>query len=133
VAAELTADLARLEAGCFHAEMLTARMQITEKDVLYVADLANLELTPEERARMVRDLSSILTYISHLNELDTADVPAMAQVSTQYAGPAAELGRGASYAQRDDVLRPSLPHEEALNNAPETDGDFFKVPKVIEK
>ncbi|HEX7287379.1 MAG TPA: Asp-tRNA(Asn)/Glu-tRNA(Gln) amidotransferase subunit GatC [Candidatus Angelobacter sp.] len=103
-------------------------MQITEKDVLYVADLANLELTPEERSRMVRDLSSILTYISHLNELDTANVPPMAQVSTQYAGPAAE-----QYAQRDDVLRPSLPHAEALQNAPETDGDFFKVPKVIEK
>jgi aspartyl-tRNA(Asn)/glutamyl-tRNA(Gln) amidotransferase subunit C len=103
-------------------------MQITEKDVLYVADLANLELTAEERARMVRDLSSILTYISHLNELDTANVPPMAQVSTEYAGTAAER-----YAQRDDVLRPSLPHEEALKNAPETDGNFFKVPKVIEK
>jgi aspartyl-tRNA(Asn)/glutamyl-tRNA(Gln) amidotransferase subunit C len=97
-------------------------MHITEKDVLYVADLANLELTPEERTRMVRDLSSILTYIDHLNELDTASVPPMAQVSTQYAGP-----------QREDVLRPSLPHAEALKNAPETDGDFFKVPRVIEK
>ena len=103
-------------------------MQITEKDVLYVADLANLELTPEERTRMVRDLSSILTYISHLNELDTASVPPMAQLLTQHAGAADE-----HYAQRDDLLRPSLPHEEALNNAPESDGDFFKVPKVIEK
>jgi aspartyl-tRNA(Asn)/glutamyl-tRNA(Gln) amidotransferase subunit C len=106
-------------------------MQITEKDVLYVADLANLELTAEERARMVRDLSSILSYIGHLNELDTASVPPMAQVSTQYAGP--EPGVGARYSQRDDVLRPSLPHEQALQNAPETDGDFFKVPKVIER
>ena len=97
-------------------------MKVSEKDVLYVADLANLELTPEERTRMVRDLSSILTYIGHLNELDTANAPPMAQVSTQYVGP-----------QREDTLRSSLAHSEALKNAPETDGDFFKVPKVIEK
>lgn len=101
-------------------------MKITEKDVLYVADLANLELTAEERTRMVRDLSSILTYIDHLNELDTANVPPMAQVSTQPGG-------SVQVAQRDDILQPSLPHADALKNAPETDGDFFKVPKVIEK
>ena len=97
-------------------------MHITEKDVLYVADLANLELTAEERTRMVRDLSSILTYVGHLSELDTASVPPMAQVSTRQAGP-----------EREDKLLPSLPHAEALKNAPETDGDFFKVPRVIEK
>jgi len=102
-------------------------MKITEKDVLYVADLANLELTAEERTRMVRDLSSVLDYIDRLNELDTANVPPMAQVSAQYGSG------GSLYAQRDDVLRPSLPHADALKNAPETDGDFFKVPKVIEK
>ncbi len=101
-------------------------MKITEQDVLYVAELANLELTAEERTRMVRDLSSILTYIDHLNELDTANVPPMAQVSTQYGG-------GTQHVQRDDAQRPSLPHEEALKNVPETDGHFFKVPKVIEK
>lgn len=108
-------------------------MKISEKDVLYVADLANLELTEEERTRMVRDLSSVLDYIDRLNELDTANVPPMAQVSTQYGGPEAEGSRDFKYAQREDVLRPSLPHDEALNNAPETDGDFFKVPKVIER
>src|SRR5512135_3245832 len=102
-------------------------MHITEKDVLYVADLANLELTAEERTRMLHDLSSILTYIDHLNELDTANVPPMAQVSTQFGGG------GSQFAQRDDVLRPSLPHGEALKNAPETDGNFFKVPRMIEK
>ena len=47
---------------------------VTEKDVAYVAELAHLELTDEERARMLKDLNSILGYIDRLNELDTADV-----------------------------------------------------------
>ncbi len=101
-------------------------MRVDEKDVLYVADLANLELTPEERKSMVRDLSSILDYIGRLNELDTSNVPAMAQVATQH-------GECSDRAQREDVLRPCLPHDEAMKNAPVTDGQFFKVPKVIER
>ena len=59
-------------------------MKITEKDVTYVADLANLELSADERARMVRDLNSILGYIDRLNELDTSNVEPMAQVSDRY-------------------------------------------------
>ena len=97
-------------------------MRITEKDVAYVADLANLELTDQERQRMVKDLDSILTYIDRLKELNTDEVPPMAQVSTD-----------AKNAWREDVHRPSLPHKEAMANAPATDGDFFKVPKVIER
>ena len=49
-------------------------MKVTEKDVAYVADLANLELTPEESQRMVADLNSILGHIDKLNRLDTSDV-----------------------------------------------------------
>ncbi len=101
-------------------------MKVNEKDVLYVADLANLELTPEERQSMARDLSSILHYIGRLNQLDTSNVPAMAQVVTQQ-------GEQSDRAQREDVLRPCLPHEAAMKNAPVTDGQFFKVPKVIER
>ena len=97
-------------------------MRITEKDVMYVADLASLELTEQERQRMVKDLDSILTYIDHLNELDTTNVPPMSQVTTSTDTP-----------WREDILRPSLPHRDALANAPATDGDFFKVPKVIER
>ena len=104
-------------------------MKVTEKDVAYVADLANLELTDQERQRMLKDLNSILDYIHRLNELDTSDVPAMAQISAAEAN----FDNGTSGPLRDDVLRPSLPHTEAMQNAPETDGDFFKVPKVIEK
>src|ERR1700760_4794177 len=102
-------------------------MKVTEKDVAYVADLANLELTDQERQRMLKDLNSILDYIDRLNELDTSDVPPMAQVSVESGQPAGNLS------WRDDILRPSLPHADGMKNAPETDGDFFKVPKVIDK
>ena len=107
-------------------------MKVTEKDVSYVAELANLELTAEERDRMVRDLNSILDYVDLLNELDTSDVPPMAQTADRMGVDPAEPGRFA-YALSPDQLRPSLPHEEALRNAPESDGTFFKVPKVIER
>ena len=108
-------------------------MAISEKDVLYVADLANLELTPEERDRFVKDLNSILEYIGRLNELNTDDVPPMAQISDRYAAASESAADKFAYAQREDVLRSCLPHEAALQNAPDTDGNFFKVPKVIEK
>ncbi len=105
---------------------------VSEKDVSYVADLAHLELTEAERARMLRDLNSILGYIERLNELDTSGVEPMAQVSTRYAEDAPPGGAFA-YAMRPDELIPSLPHEEAMINAPQRDGAFFKVPKVIER
>ena len=105
-------------------------MKVTDKDVTYVADLANLELTDQERQGMLKDLNSILDYIDRLNELDTTDVPPMAQVADQ-SGTAP--GDKVAYPWREDTPRPSLPHVEALKNAPETDGEFFKVPKVIEK
>ena len=105
---------------------------VTEKDVSYVADLANLELTPEERTRMLKDLNSILGYIDRLNELDTSNVEPMAQVASRY-GQAGSQADEFLYAMRQDQLRPCLPHQDALKNAPETDGTFFKVPKVIER
>jgi aspartyl-tRNA(Asn)/glutamyl-tRNA(Gln) amidotransferase subunit C len=112
-------------------------MKVTEKDVLYVADLANLELTTDERARMVRDLNSILDYIDRLNQLDTSDVPPMAQTSDRFGVDQSKQGSERfAYASRDDIhnaLRKSLPRDEALANAPESDGNFFKVPKVIER
>ena len=102
-------------------------MKVTSQDVAYVADLANLELAPEERTRMERDLNSILDYIDLLNELDTSNVPPMAQVLSNKDDTKFE------HAFRADELRPCLPHEAALQNAPDTDGDFFKVPRVLEK
>ena len=112
-------------------------MKVSEKDVAYVADLANLELTEAERARLLRDLNSILEYIDRLNQLDTENVEPMAQVSDRYGVDESKQGSERfAYASREDVhngLRKSLPHEVALANAPESDGIFFKVPKVIER
>ena len=98
-------------------------MKVSEKEVAYVAALAHLELTADEQAGMVRDLNSILGFVDRLNELDTSSIEPMAQVNTQPS----------SSALRADVLRPSLPHDAALQNAPEADPSFFKVPKVIER
>lgn len=112
-------------------------MKVTEQEVAYVADLANLELTEDERRGMLRDLNSILDYVDRLNELDTSDVPPMAQVSDRYGVDEARQGSERfAYASREDILeglRKSLPHDEALANAPDADEHFFRVPKVIEK
>ena len=112
-------------------------MKVTDKDVSYVAELANLELSEEERKGMLRDLNSILEYIDRLNELDTSDVAPMAQVSDRYGVDQSKQGSERfAYASREDVLeglRKSLPHDEALANAPDADEDFFRVPKVIER
>ena len=108
-------------------------MKVSLSDVDYVARLANLELTSDERSRLVKDLNSILGYIDRLNELDTADVPPMAQISDRYGTPGKTGSERFAYAQRPDTLVPSLPHEAALQNAPDSDGTFFRVPKVIEK
>src|SRR5215470_1559325 len=112
-------------------------MKVTDRDVTYVADLADLELTEEERARMVRDLNSILGHVESLDELDTNEVPPMAQVSDRYGLDESKQGSERfAYASRDDIhegLRKSLPSKVALANAPDSDGMFFKVPKVIER
>ena len=112
-------------------------MKVAEKDVAYVADLANLELREDERTRMVRDLNSILGHVDTLSELDTRDVPPMAQVSDRYGLDESKQGSERfAYASREDIhegLRKSLPHDVALANAPDADKIFFKVPKVIER
>lgn len=102
---------------------------VTEQDVLRVAELASLELTSEEVPRMQRDLNNILGHVAQLNELDTEGIPAMAQVG-EMLGLAAEK-TGANL--RQDAARPSLDRKEVMSQAPERDGRFFKVPKVIER
>ena len=108
-------------------------MKVSERDVLYVADLANLELEPEERARMVRDLNSILEYVDRLNQLDTAGVAPMAQVSDRYGAPEKKGTAKFEYVMRADAVGECLDRKLALANAPDSDGTFFKVPKVVEK
>ncbi len=99
-------------------------MKLSEQDVRYVADLANLRLTGEEVVRMAGELGEVLTHMEKLNELDTSAVEPMAQVLYE-AGETATL--------REDVERPGLGSETALANAPQGGAGFFKVPKVIER
>jgi aspartyl-tRNA(Asn)/glutamyl-tRNA(Gln) amidotransferase subunit C len=104
-------------------------MSVSEQDVDRVAELANLELTASEKARMLRDLNSVLDYFAQLNELDTSSVPPMAQVADQLTeGRALE-----TVALRPDEIAPSLSREQVMACAPDTDGVFFRVPKVIER
>lgn len=99
-------------------------MKITEKDGRYVADLANLELSPEEMARFVPQLDAILGYMEKLNELDTSAVEPMAQVMYEQDETAT---------LRHDVDRPGFSQETALANAPDPGAGYFRVPKVFER
>jgi aspartyl-tRNA(Asn)/glutamyl-tRNA(Gln) amidotransferase subunit C len=98
--------------------------RVSEDDVKRVAELAHLELAAEEGPRMLKDLNAILDYVAELNELDTAGVAPLEQVGelVEFAG---EL--------RADRLVPSLARADVMSQAPESDGVFFKVPKVIER
>jgi aspartyl-tRNA(Asn)/glutamyl-tRNA(Gln) amidotransferase subunit C len=99
--------------------------RVTVAEVERVAELAHLELAPEEIAPMLRDLNAILDYVAELNQLDTAGVEPLAQVS--------ELEHATLPAPRPDRLEPSFERATVMAQAPETDGAFFKVPKVIER
>jgi aspartyl-tRNA(Asn)/glutamyl-tRNA(Gln) amidotransferase subunit C len=99
--------------------------KVTVEDVARVAELAHLELAPDETDGMLRDLNAILDYVAELNGLDTSGVAPLAQVSELDNAPAAAL--------RADRLVPSLDRATVMSQAPETDGAFFKVPKVIDR
>jgi len=99
-------------------------VKITEQEVRNVADLANLELTDPEIARLVKDLDEILTHMDTLNELDTSNVAPMAQVLYE-SGETATL--------RADEIIPPLGNETALASAPLAAAGYYKVPKVIER
>lgn len=94
-------------------------MSVTIKEVEHVAKLARLQFTPEEMEKFTLQLNQILAYVEKLNELDTETVEPLAQVI--------ELQN----VIREDRMKPSLPVEEALKNAPSKTDKFFKVPKVI--
>jgi aspartyl-tRNA(Asn)/glutamyl-tRNA(Gln) amidotransferase subunit C len=99
---------------------------VTLQDVERVAELAHLQLTPDETQGMLHDLNAILEHVAQLNELDTSSVAPLAQVS--------ELeGAGGASSLRIDAVRPSLDRAAVISEAPETDQVFFKVPKVIER
>ena len=99
-------------------------MALEEKDVRYVAELAHLELTPEEVKKFLPQLDSILQHMQKLNELDTAQVEPMAQVTY----PAR-----ANPSLREDQPHKTFEQEEALANAPDQNAGCFRVPRVNEK
>jgi len=99
-------------------------MALTEKDARYVAELAHLELTEEEVRKFLPQLDSVLQYMQKLNELDTAQVEPMAQVTY----PAAE-----NPSLRPDQPQTTFDQGVALANAPDPGAGCFRVPQVIEK
>ena len=102
---------------------------VSRDEVRHVAALANLQLTAEEEPAIERDLNAILAHIAQMNELDTTGVPAMAQVGEMLALAPAANGEEL----RGDAVKPSVDRAAVMAAAPETDGRFFKVPKVIER
>ena len=99
-------------------------MKISEEQVRYVADLANLSLSETEVHKFQADLNEILGHIERLNEIDTTDVEPMAQVLY-------DAEENATW--RVDCERPTLGTQAALANAPQAGDGYFKVPKVIER
>jgi aspartyl-tRNA(Asn)/glutamyl-tRNA(Gln) amidotransferase subunit C len=91
-----------------------------EIDIEHVAKLARLRLSEEETERLRAQLAQILEHAARVGEVAAADVPPTAS----------PIPRANVY--RDDVPEPSLPADEALRNAPERDGDRFRVPRIAE-
>jgi aspartyl-tRNA(Asn)/glutamyl-tRNA(Gln) amidotransferase subunit C len=94
--------------------------KITRAEVEQVARLARLELTDDEQERMTAQLDAILGYIDKLNALDTSAVEPTTTVIPMVS------------VMREDAVRPSLTQEEALENAPDREDVFFRVPRIIE-
>jgi aspartyl-tRNA(Asn)/glutamyl-tRNA(Gln) amidotransferase subunit C len=93
---------------------------LTPEQVDHVALLARLELTPEEKAKLTHDLNTILVHFERLQELDTEDVP-----PTSHAIPMQNVFR-------EDAVRPSLPRDSFLGEAPDARDEFFVVPRIVE-
>jgi len=95
-------------------------MKISEDQVATVGKLARLAMTPDEMTRFSEQLSGILTYVEKLNELDTAKIE-----PTSHVLPLSNIFR-------EDRVVPSLSVDAVLENAPQKEGHFFSVPKIIE-
>jgi len=96
------------------------RVEITKQEVEKVAKLARLAISPSEGEAFARQLSQILTHVETLNRYDTSGVEPTTTVLEQVN------------VFREDIVRPSLPVDLALANAPEREADGFRVPKIIE-
>jgi len=92
---------------------------IGEDQVRKVASLAFLEVGPDQIARLTTNLNSILSYVQRLEEVDVRNIEPMSHV------------HGSTNVFREDRVEPSLPLEEALQNAPDRSGPFIRVPIII--
>lgn len=112
-------------------------MKISREDVLRVAELAQLELTPAEVELYRGQLDEILTYVDKLNELDTSRVEPMAQVLISSEGGASSSAPSSESnlnpAVREDIERAQHTAEEVLKIAPDAAPPYFRVPRVIER
>ena len=98
-------------------------MPITESDIEKIAQLAHLEITAEEKRAFTPQIADIVAYVEQLNELDTKDVePATGGLTAE--GEATDSAR-------DDIARPSLGQQLALDQAPDAASGHFRVPKVL--
>ncbi len=95
-------------------------MKITKDDVKHIARLSRLYVTDEEMETFSNQLSSIIEYVEQLNSLNTSDIE-----PTSHIIPLKNV-------IRSDIIEPSLPAENALKNAPNAVGAFYRVPKIIE-
>ena len=104
-------------------------MKISREDVVRVAELANLELTPAEVDTYQAQLDQILGYVDKLKEVDVSKVEPMSQV----VFPAEHDGAAAHPELREDIVRPCDYAGAVLAQAPESAKPFFRVPRVIER
>lgn len=95
-------------------------MNIDIKTLEKIAHLARLQLNEEDTAQMQRDLTKMLNFVEKLNEVDTEGVEPLTTMSHEVN------------MLRDDEVKGSLPHEDALSSVPHKDSQFFRVPKVLE-
>ena len=101
---------------CYHIPV----PELSDKEVRHVAGLAKLALSEDELIRVGRELNRILDYFAELQELDTSDVPI-----TSHALPLVNV-------YREDAVGPCLPVDEAVQNAPDGAGGYFRVPRIVE-
>lgn len=95
-------------------------MQIDNKTVDKLAELARLEFNDQEKEAIVQDLNNILRFVDKLNELDTGDVEPLIYMTDEQ-----------NVLRADEVVH-ELTHDDALLNAPKKDSDYFRVPKVLD-
>ena len=95
-------------------------MPIDAKVVHDVAALSRLRVDPSEEGRLVTELQSILSYVEQLQALDVGEIE-----------PTSQVGAGSETPLREDRVKPSDVREEALAQAPDRDGDYFRVPRVV--